>query len=43
MMEHLICIGLGAGCLLTGVLFKLIPENCWRKIHFFKEAEVPED
>ncbi|KAM3136896.1 hypothetical protein pb186bvf_010981 [Paramecium bursaria] len=41
--EHLISIILGAGGIIMGVLFKLIPENWWRKVKLFKELEIPEE
>lgn len=42
-MEHLICIGIGAFSIITGVVFKLIPEGCWRRVHLFKETEIAEE
>lgn len=42
-MEHLICIGIGAFGIIAGIIFKLIPEGCWRKIHLFKEIEIAEE
>ncbi len=38
--QHLICVALGAGSLLVGFLFKLIPEEVFSKIHFFKDTDV---
>lgn len=38
--QHLICILLGSGSLLVGWLFKLIPEEVFSKIKFFKDTEV---
>jgi len=38
--QHLICLALGAGSLLVGFLFKLIPEEVFTKIKFFKDSEV---
>lgn len=42
-MEHLICIGIGSFGIIAGIVFKLIPEGCWRKIHLFKEIEIAEE
>ena len=37
--QHLICVALGVGSLLVGLLFKLIPEEVFSKIKFFKDTD----
>ncbi|CAD8083816.1 unnamed protein product [Paramecium primaurelia] len=43
LIEHLICTGFGVFGILAGIIFKLIPEGCWRKVHLFKETEIAEE
>lgn len=38
--QHLLCLAFGVGTLLVGFLLKLIPEEAFSKIKFFKDIDV---